>query len=226
MYVFSSPDLNTLPQRLAIAEASPLQFSPIVPDPESGRTTQASVNDSSLDEVDERLKKLALSADSPSSQERTAEAAPPNGEIDEGALDPSSARRLPANTDDELVSMSNLPDAENEIQRNNVPTLDPGRFSTTRVEDVGTSGRKTPAPETAPLASTEAENYDPPRLFRTITPTEVLAAPSLLAKSLARLEAETPVHVTRKMGHWLELRSTGGNVGYIYAQDANPGFTK
>lgn len=74
----------------------------------------------------------------------------------------------------------------------------------------------------SPLRPYEVEQFNPPLRYETLTSTEVLAAPSLLARSLARLEPKTPVDVKARMGLWLELRSTGGNVGYIYAQDAMP----
>jgi hypothetical protein len=80
------------------------------------------------------------------------------------------------------------------------------------------SGEK--ALDGSPLRSYEVETYNPPVTFRTITPTNVLVSPSLFSKSLTRLEVDTHVHVTRKMGNWLELRSTGGRTGYIFAQDA------
>jgi hypothetical protein len=70
------------------------------------------------------------------------------------------------------------------------------------------------------LRSYEVQQFNPPLRFRTITATEVLSAPSLLANSMAHLEAQTPVDVTAHMGQWLELRSSRGHVGYIYAQDA------
>lgn len=70
------------------------------------------------------------------------------------------------------------------------------------------------------LRSYEVKQFDPPLRYHTITSTEVLSAPSLLARSLDRLGPRTPIDVTAHMGLWLELRSTGGRVGYIYAQDA------
>ncbi len=174
----------------------------------------------------ENISREPVSETSPKSAEE--------GEVDQEAVDLSNSEKL-LPPDDELVSMSNLPPAENAIAKNNIPDMAPGRFSTTKVEDVGNSPRKTTANtpkknagrsnETLSSAQAGAEknqSFDPPRLYRTITPTEVLAAPSLLAKSLARLEANTPVHVTKSMGHWLELRSTGGRTGFIYAQDAAP----
>jgi tetratricopeptide (TPR) repeat protein len=70
------------------------------------------------------------------------------------------------------------------------------------------------------LKSYEVEQFNPPILFHTITATRVVSAPSILSSTLAELPENTPVHVSARMGRWLELRSTGGKVGYIFAQDA------
>ncbi len=74
----------------------------------------------------------------------------------------------------------------------------------------------------SPLRSYEVEQFNPPIVYTTIARTRVVSAPSLLNETLAELNANTPVHVTARMGRWLELRSTGGKVGYIYSQDARP----
>lgn len=71
-----------------------------------------------------------------------------------------------------------------------------------------------------PVRAYRVEKLDEPVLYKTITATNVLAAPSLLAASVARLGPDTSVQVVTKIGQWLELRSTGGRRGYIYAQDA------
>jgi len=70
------------------------------------------------------------------------------------------------------------------------------------------------------LQSYEVERYDQPQIYETITATNVLAAPSLLSQSITRLKSETPIHVTARMGLWLELISNEGKIGYIFAQDA------
>jgi len=67
----------------------------------------------------------------------------------------------------------------------------------------------------------DVERFDPPLKYKTITSTEVLSAPSLLSNSLARLKTDTHILVVRKMGLWLEIQSTQGSIGYIYAQDAS-----
>lgn len=71
-----------------------------------------------------------------------------------------------------------------------------------------------------PVRAYPVERMDGPLIYRTITATNVLAAPSLLAASIARLAPDTSIQVVSKVGQWLELRSTGGRRGYIYAQDA------
>ncbi len=75
-------------------------------------------------------------------------------------------------------------------------------------------------PDGRPVRAVPVEELKQPIHYRTIAATEVLSAPSLLAKSVARLEANAKVQVVARMGRWLELRSNGGRRGYIYAQDA------
>ncbi len=74
----------------------------------------------------------------------------------------------------------------------------------------------------SPLRSYEVEQFPEPQLYRTIVPTNVLTSPSLLASAVSRLERDTSVQVVSRMGQWLELRSTQGRRGYIFAQDAVP----
>lgn len=104
-----------------------------------------------------------------------------------------------------------------------------------KIPDISTEKRSTPelieqtprrVEPSLPKASKGVRTYDvkvfePPLKYKTITSTEVLSAPSLLSNSLARLNNDTHVLVTRKMGLWLEIRSSQGNIGYIYAQDAS-----
>ncbi|MCB0324844.1 MAG: hypothetical protein KDD69_14775 [Bdellovibrionales bacterium] len=253
VFVFSTPQDKAFSERLAIELSSPAPQSPLLPAAEPLQVASRQVEPTNLDKVGERLKQLGVPP--------TADPAAPSQEVDQDALDPKNVRSLPAPTEDQLESLSELPDAGNDIKQNNVPLLDPGRSSKTpggysdiQIEDVGTSPRRAPVrPDSAdptysdpegrtygqprdtdparnpgnrgldgqPITSESVEVFNPPLLYHTIAPTEVLAAPSLLAQSLARLEPNTPVHVTRRMGRWLELRSTGGRVGYIYAQDAN-----
>jgi hypothetical protein len=71
-----------------------------------------------------------------------------------------------------------------------------------------------------PVRAIEVVEFKETTYFRTITATEVFSRPSLLASSLAHLEPDAKVQVVAKMGEWLELVSTGGRRGYIYAQDA------
>lgn len=70
------------------------------------------------------------------------------------------------------------------------------------------------------VESVEVEQFTPPKHFKTLTATEVLSAPSLLAVSYAKIESGATVQVVARLGRWLELRSTGGRRGYIYAQNA------
>ncbi len=71
-----------------------------------------------------------------------------------------------------------------------------------------------------PVRPLEVEEFSPPRLFRVIAATQVLDAPSLLARPVDRLDSDAKIQVIARLGHWLELVSVGGKKGYIYAQDA------
>lgn len=228
-FLLQAPSLSDLNARLEFSAVKLPLPDPLPPAPEDYVNSNSQSNAILLDSVSSRLENISrepMSSSSPVSGEST--------EIDQDAVARSNSEEL-LPPDDELVSMSNLPPATNAISENNIPDIAPGRFSTTKVEDVGNSRRKTVAKspsqekqgrdetlKSAQANSEKEQSFDPPRLYRTITPTEVLASPSLLAKSLARLESNTPVHVTKSMGPWLELRSTGGRTGFIYAQDASP----
>ncbi len=119
-----------------------------------------------------------------------------------------------------------------------VPTLDPAALvanthsvdpATAKVA-IGPDGRpygppiqdggKQTALDGSKLQGYPVEQFDTPVLYRTITATKVLDAPSVLARSVDALGADAKVQVVSRMGRWLELRSTGGRRGYIYAQDA------
>lgn len=109
------------------------------------------------------------------------------------------------------------------IPREKIPDVQPRR-NTQRPELIDQSPRRV-AP-TLPKSSRgikayDVERFDPPLKYKTITSTEVLSAPSLLSNSLARLKTDTHVLVIRRMGLWLEIQSTQGSIGYIYAQDAS-----
>lgn len=71
-----------------------------------------------------------------------------------------------------------------------------------------------------PLRSYEVEQYDQPKLYKTLVSTNVLAAPSHMAEALSHLDPETPIHVVSRIGPWLELVSAQGRRGYIFSQDA------
>ena len=108
------------------------------------------------------------------------------------------------------------------IPKEKIPDISPRK--TNRPELIEQSPRRV-APS-LPKASKgiktyDVEEFDPALKYRTITSTEVLSAPSLLSNSLARLNSDTHILVVKKIGLWLEIRSTQGNIGYIYAQDAS-----
>ena len=265
LWVFS-PDGAPISESLAMATSGAERQEPLIPlsITAPAGSNQVNAHDASLDSLGKRLQGLAFAKASPAAKAPdTATAtnsknpvADERQQVDKDALNPKSGRKLPNlrnEGDDELESLSGMPDAENAIHQNQVPSLNPDKFAKVQVEQVGSSPRKTQledvdpqqvhvgsdgraygppkdadpysepgrkALDGSPLQSYNVENFEPPLLFRTLTATEVLTAPSLLSQSLARLDANTPVHVTKRMGQWLELVSSGGRVGYIYAQDA------
>ena len=70
------------------------------------------------------------------------------------------------------------------------------------------------------LKSYEVEQLPTAVFYRTLVVTNVLSAPSVLSESVTRLEPNTKVRVVARMGQWLELKSSEGRRGFIYAQDA------
>lgn len=234
----------TIDSRLAIRLSPPFDLNLSTP-----QLKAVSAAKSSLDEVGKRIQKLTLTKkeQKPATSEEPKKEKEP--EIDRDALNPANASALVKQQrakEDELISMSGPDSMRNDIRENKVPRMDPEKFAKTKVEELSTSPRRAPVDESgpggersyggspaqqppiqqeraldgSPLRSYAVNQFNPPLRYRTLTATEVLSSPSLLASSLARLEQNTPVDVTAKMGQWLELRSTAGRTGYIYAQDA------
>ena len=71
-----------------------------------------------------------------------------------------------------------------------------------------------------PLKPLEVTKFDEPKVFRVLKDVEVQASPSMLAKPVSKLEANSKVHAAARFGQWLEVVSTKGRKGYIFAQDA------
>ena len=160
--------------------------------------------------------------------------------VDSQALEDANKIDVPTPTEEEeLESISGTTPGEEQIPQAKIPRLDPKTIGASKVDTVDQSPRRAGIEPSLPdilnnepripegktldgkvLQSYEVEQFNPPLRYSTIAATEVLSAPSLLSKSLARLETDTHVDVTKKMGLWLEIRSTGGRIGYIYAQDA------
>lgn len=128
-------------------------------------------------------------------------------------------------------------------ERRKLPEMNPERLAGAVVESLGASaggrnsapvvtgsdGRVYGGPPTldgsrsldgSQLQPVEVQQLQNPKVYRIIAPTAVFSSPSVVAQSVARLERDAKVQVIAKMGKWLELRSTGGRRGYIYAQDA------
>ncbi len=70
------------------------------------------------------------------------------------------------------------------------------------------------------IRSYAVDRFPTPLTFKTITATNVLDAPSVLAPAIDRISSDAVIKVIARMGKWLELQSTGGRRGFIYAQDA------
>jgi hypothetical protein len=129
-------------------------------------------------------------------------------------------------------------------ERRKLPEMNPDKLAGAVVESLGDGSGRNPAPvvtgpdgrsygpppaltgsrslDGSQLQPVEVQQLPTPKVYRVIAPTSVFSAPSVVAQSVARLERDAKVQVVAKLGKWLELRSTGGRRGYIYAQDAVP----
>lgn len=131
--------------------------------------------------------------------------------------------------DQEQIDRSHVEQDIQQANQDKIPSLNTQKLGSTTVQAVDDTllrspvGRYDPPLREGrgePLQAYEVERFDPPARFRIIASTDVLSDPSFLAKSLARLERDATISVVARMGQWLELRSTGGRTGFIYAQDA------
>ncbi len=134
---------------------------------------------------------------------------------------PPMSKELPAALSSEAtgrVVEAKLPPAK-------IPSLDPAQMAQNKVEDLGSAalppgsfGGRTL--DGQPVRAFPVERFNPPLIFRTLTATKVLEAPSELAPEVTRLKSEAEVRVVSRVGKWLELQSTGGKRGFIFSQDA------
>lgn len=100
------------------------------------------------------------------------------------------------------------------------PPMEAARIARDTIQDkLNQGGRGLDGSAVQPI---EVEQYSHPAEFRIIAPTKVLSAPSIVSAQVENLPPNSKVEVTAKMGQWLEIRSVGGRVGYIYSQDAAP----
>ncbi len=167
---------------------------------------------------------------------------PPEVEVEkESSTDAATSTSKGEHRDAPKQEVAVLPEEDKKA-----PLLDPAKLSETKVEALGETfpsgsgvgGRVVRGPDGRlygppphrsggareldgqELRGYEVNRFEPPKPYRTITETQVLEAPSLVAPSLSQLEANAKVQAVAQIGRWLEIRSTGGRVGYIYAQDA------
>ena len=229
------PGTEELKNRLAIAVRMPLNNELVLPETAGGGERAVAASATNLSAVNQRLKNLDLDRRD----------APGAGVEQPAAQNSGQAAKGKPVEEDEIEALPEDPKPQKDAR---LPSVSSPKNPPAKVEQIDDSPRKTPldglensqtqdntaqvrtedpyagsgqrALDGTPLRSYEVERFDPPIRFRTLTPTEVFSAPSLLASSLAHLEPNTPVHVVSRMGQWLELRSRGGKRGFIYAQDA------
>lgn len=119
--------------------------------------------------------------------------------------------------------------------KSKLPEMNPDKLATAVVESLGDSGGVNsvgkvtrgpdgriygPPPTDSSVKPVEVEQLKKPQVYKVLASTAVFSAPSVIAQSVARLEPNAKIQVVAKLGKWLELRSSGGRRGYIYAQDA------
>ena len=71
-----------------------------------------------------------------------------------------------------------------------------------------------------PLRAYQVQEFSGERVYRTISPTKVMSAPSVMAKSVESLAPDTDLTVVAQVGYWLEVVSRRGQRGFVLAQDA------
>ena len=132
-------------------------------------------------------------------------------------------RKLPDASTDRLSrsvveSLGQAPDPrEISVATGNLRTGPDGRVYGPPITPSGGSDR---ALDGSDLRAYPVDQLPAPVLYKVIAQTKVLSAPSVLANPLGELKPDAVVQVTSRMGRWLEIQSTGGRRGFIYAQDA------
>jgi hypothetical protein len=80
-------------------------------------------------------------------------------------------------------------------------------------------GRREPIP--IPNSGSGGDPFDPGGVFRVLTRTSVLAAPSYSAEVVGKLEPGDRVFVEARLGRWVRLRSKRGRGGFVLADDVS-----
>ncbi len=220
-----------------LAMASPVSHSSVPVLPVPPRLGAEAVDSSELDSVQSRLNQLAIGTGSRSGSDDSG-SAPVT--IEDVANDPEvdkTAMQMSTEVDVAPLEPERRPSPPKVDQRK-VPLINPDDLQVAKVEDLGQTrapsrvqrgrdGRMYGPPPTSArgldggaVQGVEVTQFSEPELYRTVTATAVLEAPSVLAQSVERLDANARIQVVSKMGQWLELRSTAGKRGYIFAQDA------
>ncbi|OVE80110.1 hypothetical protein BVY02_01330 [bacterium J17] len=204
----------------------------------------AKAKDSRLAALSERLNKL-INKSGDAAEPKTEERLAADPEVDQETL--AAMNQQAANTDnsseretDQDSGVEKFPAKPND--NNKTPSIDPKLLSKNEVKSLGVAeglskhtklskhanGRLYGPPPSLkdsvtlqgqPVRPMMVEEYRNAKLYMTIVSTRVLAAPSMLSKPITTLSPDTKVYATSKMGQWLEIRSSGGKRGYIFAQD-------
>lgn len=80
-------------------------------------------------------------------------------------------------------------------------------------------GRREPVP--IPNGGPSGDPFDPGGVFRVLSRTSVLAAPSYSAEVVGKLEPGDRVFVEARLGRWVRLRSKRGRGGFVLADDVS-----
>lgn len=202
-----------------------------------------SLGQKALDSLRERLENSTNRSPTPSEKDAAKDAS-----VDQEAIKMANevtASRLPETSPGKTVDT--IADLSGDDRDAKIPPLDPERLGQMQVEDMGRQGpgvkvpggllggdgrQYGPPPKQTeglidpitkqPVQAYEVQQFPKPRIFRLLSRTIVLSAPSAVGVQVGQLEKGDKVEVVASMGSWLELRSAKGRPGYIYSQDAEP----
>ncbi len=187
-------------------------------------------NSNKLDSISERLSNIQTQESSTEvkpSPTITAEIEVDKDEIESLNVIPDAGTNIPSSVNIPLAKAINVPqpidlgNSEKGAPIQEMPERKAdGKLYTPPSTTDPVAGKSTErALDGSSLKSYEVEKFDPPELYKTITGTNVLSAPSLMSPSIGRLNVGATVRVTSIMGQWTEIRSEAGRLGYIFLKD-------